>query len=465
MKFDDVRADLRKGWRIGTGIVLIFLLILMINPRLPVVNATIAPRALAVRVAQASTPGLKVQGVTLVDTAGSRFIVSGVNMEMYRDYANGCDWVTDGQYAVRGVMADRIKALGVNAVRLNYAYRFLAQGTNLAKFLDMAEELTKRGMYVMPTDHTYTGDTLVNASAAYPMMLKIIDGMRLRGLESYLIMNPYNEPGPDVSASQWVAAQKNVLINIRTAGNFKGVVVLDGTGWSTLLDVNVFKEVMVFDATLNGGTPNVAFSNHLYPNIRDLPAKIWSAAKDVPLVIGELGQENPGASPLDPAYVRNVISGALSTGIPAGHNGLFAWIWAWCDINGMLDDWTNPSVPYSAASPLTSHGTLWRDNYYSKLPGSSIPTPLPPPATSVGQPTGTPTPTRTATRTILPTNTPRSPTPTRTQSVIVVTNTPIPSVTPLATAAPSRTPSGTEVWTIKGKVGGWDVDLLIERVK
>lgn len=350
--------------------------------------------------------GLRVQGVTLVNASGTRFVIAGLNMEMYRDYANGCGWVTDGTYAVRGVMADKVKALKVNAVRLNYAYRFLAQGSNLTKFLDMAQELANRGIYVMPSDHTYTGGVLSNASASYPMMKNIVDGMRARGLESYLIMNPWNEPGPDISVSAWVTAQKGVLTYLRNTANFKGVVVLDGTGWSTMLDVSAFQSVQTHDASLLGSA-NVAFSHHLYPNITGLPSQLWTAAKQVPLLVGELGQENPGASPLDPNYVKNTINGFLNTGMPNGHNGLFAWIFAWCDTNKMLNDWEgDASVPYSASSTLSSHGVLWRDNYFNKLPAQPPVVTAPPTDRPTTQPSSTATATDTRTPTPAPSKTP-----------------------------------------------------------
>lgn len=402
---------------------------------------------------------LHTSGVTVVDGTGKRLVFAGVNMEMFRDYDGGCGYVTDGQYKLRGVFADRVKALGVNAVRLNYSYRFLNTGDNLTKYLDMATELAQRGIYVMPADHTYTGGVLTNSSGSFPMMLKIVQGMRDRGLEDYLIMGGWNEPGPDISIDAWKRAYQNLLTYLRTTAAYDGLVVIDGTGWSTLLDVTAFKALMTFDAGLRGGTANVIFSHHLYPNITDLPPKIWDAAGQVPLMIGELGQENPGASPLEPQYVKNTIASFLNAGMANGHNGLFAWILAWCDVNAMIeDDWTangEPSnEPYTANSPLTSHGVLWRDSYYSKLPGATIPVST----VIVQQPS--PTPTRTAP---LPTNT-RAPTRTRTPTappVTVITNTP----TALMTAAPTRTPSGIETYHILGKVGSWDVDLWIERVR
>lgn len=414
--------------------------------------------------------GLHLEGVQLTDATGQRFYAAGLNVEMYRDYDGGCGWVTDGTYAIRGVMADRIKALGVNIVRLNYAFRFLNQAGNLARYLDMAAELAQHGIYVMPADHTYTGGVLTNSGGSFPTMKAIVDGMRERGLENYLVMGGWNEPGPiaekdpqrKADLASWSRAYQNLLTYLRTTAAFNGIVVIDGTGWSTLLDVDAFKALQAFDAELRGGAANVIFSHHLYPNITELPAQIWTASNQVPLIVGELGQENPGASPLRPQYVKDVISAELNAGFANGHNGLFAWQWAWCDSNGMLqDDWKDASgqasnQPYTDKSPLTSHGTLWRDAYYSKLPGASAP----PPTVIADRPTSTrtPSPTRTAP---LPTNTPRprSPTPIRTATTIP------PSVTPLVTAAPTRTPSGIETYHILGKVGGWDVDLWIERIR
>lgn len=372
--------------------------------------------------------GLHTSGVTVVDATGKRLVFAGVNMEMFRDYDGGCGYVTDGQYKLRSVFADRVKALGVNAVRLNYSYRFLNTGDNLTKYLDMATELASRGMYVMPADHTYTGGALTNSSGSFPMMLNIVQGMRARGLEDYLIMGGWNEPGPDISIAAWSRAYQNLLTYLRTTAAYDGLVVIDGTGWSTLLDVDAFKALMAFDAGLRGGTANVIFSHHLYPNITELPAKIWDAAGQVPLMIGELGQENPGASPLRPQYVKDIITTYLNAGMANGHNGLFAWILAWCDVNAMIDDdWKTANgeasnEPYTDKSPLTSHGVLWRDNYYAKLPGGLIP----PPSTPIVQlPTATPT----ARATALPTNTratrTRTPVPTA-PPVTVVTNTPSP---------------------------------------
>jgi len=373
----------------------------------------------------APLPPLRMNGVLFNRDDGSRFVIAGINIEAYRDYAGGCGWASDGAWSVRVNFAQRLKSYNVNIVRLNYSYRFLQTAQNFNRYMDMAEAFANEQIYVMPSDHTYTGNVLTSASASYPMMKQIWDNANARGIGNYIVMNPWNEPGPDITVNAWKTAQQGVLTYLRQTAGFNGIVVLDGTSWATLLDVTAFKAVQAFDAGLRGGSPNVAFSHHLYPNITGLPSQIWGAADEVPLVVGELGQENPGASSLQPSYVTGVISGFFSTGRAAGHNGLFAWIWNWCDTNKMLNDWGDPSVPYTNASSLSSHGTLWKTNYYDLLP-----------STGTG-PTNTPTNTPTRTLTPIPTRT----------SVASPTRTITPTFTPSATRTGSVTPSRTPTLT------------------
>lgn len=399
--------------------------------------------------AQAQMPaGLHVEANLLKNVAGDRLIISGTNVEAFRDYDQGCGWVTDGMYNVRAQMADTLKSWGVNMVRLNYSFRFLQQGNNLSKYLDFAQTLAERGIYVMPADHTYTGKELTNSGAAYPTMKAIVDGMRARGIEAYLVGPGLNEPGPDISIDAWKRAYQNLMTYLRKTALFDGVIVVDGTTWSTLLDVDAFKSLMAFDANLRGGTSNLLFSHHIYPNVTGLAARIWTASSQVPLMLGEAGIENPGASAYDPQFLRNLIADALSKGIPNGHNGIMSWQFGWCDTNKLVRDWVDPAVPYKAPFVLTEHGKIWFDNYYTKLPNTNPPPPAP--TIIVGNPMAT----RTATQrsTALPTNTR---TPTRTA-------TPLPNVTVTATIEPSPTAICTRRYHVVGKYGGFDVDVWID---
>lgn len=364
--------------------------------------------------------GLHVSGVTLQDAAGNRFVISGINLETWRD--KGCSWVTEGEYPARAIIANKLQSIGVNAVRMNYSYAWLNETGNLDKFMDIAQELVNRGMYVMPSDHTYTGKSLVNSAAVYPMFQKIIEAARARGIEQWVIMNPFNEPGgdPPIAWSAWLAAQKNALTFLRSTVGFQGVVILDTRTWALDYDAASFDTVLAWDAGLRGGVANVVFSQHYYPTNGMSPVdNAFANSGKYPFISGEVGQYN--ASPIDPQYVRDVIAKWFNVAKDKGHNGLFAWIGMWCDDGKMFDDWTNPSVAYSDPLVLTSYGQIWATNYFSKF--AQVPPPQP--TIIVQQPTATPT--RTAP---LPTNTPRQRTPTRTATdvpVVIITNTPVPT--------------------------------------
>lgn len=412
--------------------------------------------------AQGLPAALRVDGVRVERANGDRFVFSGANVEMYRDYRLGqgpgaaCNYASDGFYTVRVEMAARLKALGVNSIRLNYKYTNLDQ-TNLAKFLDVAQAFIEAGLYVMPSDHSYTGAGLGSASQSYPMMRNIIQGIRDRGLDTdYLIMNPFNEPGPDITPADWVLAQQKVINYLRRDSAFDGLIVLDGTGWATMLDVARFNGLIKYDADLRtailGETApgKLVFSHHLYPNIgfSGLPTNIGNNSAAVPLTVGELGQYNE--TPLSPGYVKQVIAAALTQWIPAGHNGLWAWIVNWCDDNKQLNDWkVNPGVPYSPNEAFTSYGAIWNTDYYAKFIGSSGPPTTPRPVTA------TATPTRTAP---LPTNTARpSTTPTRPPA----TSTAAPPTATQTPAGPTATPCPA-AYHLVGTFNGQTVDLWIQ---
>ncbi|MBX3064432.1 MAG: cellulase family glycosylhydrolase [Anaerolineae bacterium] len=302
---------------------------------------------------------LRVDGVTLVDGSGSRFIVKGVNMETWRD--RGCSAVTLQQYEKRDEIAERMSSLGINAVRMNYYQAWLYQGDNLSKFLDLAETLVDHGMYVMPSDHTFSSKSLGNRQRIFPMFQSIIEGMRERGLEDHLIFNPYNEPGPVDRWSAWIEAQNDTLDFLRNTAGFKGVVVLDSRAWAADYDIDSYQQVMDHDAELLGGEPNVIFSNHWYPNISILHPRIVSDnANLTPVIFGEIGQMNPGVTPPTPRYVQDLLDYVVEVGIPNSHNGVFLWLWSWCDRN---------SATREDYLTLTNYGQIYVDHYLSKVKG------------------------------------------------------------------------------------------------
>jgi len=343
--------------------------------------------------------GLSMQGVTLVNSDGKRFIVKGVNLEFYRD--RGCSYVTAGQYPARFDTAKKFKDLGINAVRMNYKTNWLSEGDNLEKFLDIMDVFAQHGIYSMPSDHTYTGKSLAGSENSYEMFERIIRGMRSRNIESYLIMNPFNEPYNSANWPEWKSENKKVLTYLRTTANYRGVVVLDNPSWSGAFnnDYSSYRELQRHDTFLLNGQPNLIFSNHWYPNISISSPRNQSARSgDIPTLIGELGQINPGSSGLNPQYVRDVLDDVVLNGIPRGHNGVFSWIWNWCDANTMTTSW-NDYVN------LNQHGQLHMDHYHSKVSSlTTTPVAKPTPSPVITQaPIKTDTPTPTPTPIILPT--------------------------------------------------------------
>lgn len=101
------------------------------------------------------------------------------------------------------------------------------------------------------------------------------------------------------------------------------------------------------------------FSNHWYPNINisNVNNSITNS-NVIPVVIGEVGQINPGTTGVVAQYVKDVLNAVVNTGISRGHNGVFPWLWNWCDENSMTND------DYQT---LNTYGQIYTTNYFSKL--------------------------------------------------------------------------------------------------
>lgn len=318
---------------------------------------------------------LHISGSNWVDASGNRFVAKGVNIEAYRDL--GCGYISDNGYAQRTAMASALKNYGVNAVRLTYSAQNLSSSLN--NYLDIMQAFTSQGIYVMPSDFALDNDlTKRNNGISYPMFKKIINGARQRGIDSYLIMNPFNEPA-NISWDNWVTINKEILSVLRapdTAASYTGytgIVMFDTPNWASDTDSSTgyskYKAIVDYDAGLLGGKANVGFSNHYYPNHPygqgHLDAAI-KAASTYAVIVGELGQINPGVTGIEPNFVISSLNTEVSSGIPAGHNGIFGWMWVWCDENNMTLSESN----FTTVNP--EYGQLYKDYYWSKLGTPSV---------------------------------------------------------------------------------------------
>lgn len=341
---------------------------------------------------QASKSSLRTSGNLIVYPNGKRFMARGVNLELFRD--NGCSHITDRGIMNKTQIVSKMKEIGINAVRINYnatpdwlngndgfpsasGYEHKA---NYANFEDYMKLLTMNGIYVMPSDHSYTGKNLTGMETkSFPYFRKFIESARRDGYEHMLIMNPYNEPYDNETTAKyeaWQTANRATLDFLRKTMGFKGLVVLDLPAWAassqeafdssvyppkTKSNVPQMQAMIAYDAQLLGGTGNVAFSNHFYPNIgTDSPNKAIESAKTVPLVIGELGPWWHGG--YDPSYNTSIIALIRDKGIPNGHNGIFPWMWNWCDGNSL----TVNTMVKDDNFTINELGTTWIQEWFSK---------------------------------------------------------------------------------------------------
>lgn len=342
---------------------------------------------------------LRTAGNIVVNSDGTRFFIKGVNVEAYRDY-DGCPAITDNLWINDNLnkMVNAMKQVdsngGINAVRLDYDSRYINQGSyqNLSKYLDIAQAFAGAGIYVMPSDHSLDSLNYTNPNTDFALATStwkaIIDGFRARGIDQYLFLDPINETPNFSTKTDMINANEYVLNFLRNTANYKGLVMLTIYWNNSQIDTVSYQSLVTYDAGLLGGTANVAFDNHWYPPywpVNTYVANSFVTAKTYPLIIGEMGWDYgyPGQDTPYPQYVTDLLNLLLSTGIPNGHNGVFPWMWKWCDNNTM----TTPSNDYVT---LSTYGNLYKPFWAKVNSGGIIPT-----VTPTASPLPTPTPTST----------------------------------------------------------------------
>ncbi len=295
---------------------------------------------------------LTLNGTSLMQ-GSTRFIFKGVNLEYFRD--SGGASISTSEVSMASQLVAKMKAAGINAVRLDYKPVFVDQGSNMASYEAMMKLLATNGIYVLPSDHTYTNGTISGyTTTSFPDFKTILNYASQQGIMNYIVMNPYNESkGTEAS---WISAYEATLQYFRSTLGYKGVVAIDTNSWATTDNTSSFKTIQSYDASLMGGKANVMFSNHLYPGY-DYQTNM-SLSKTYPMMFGELGNTiSGGYSSSGENYVNQVFSAEISSGIPNGNNGIFPWIWWWTDGNQMTDD----------GLTLNSVGQQTVTNYYNKV--------------------------------------------------------------------------------------------------
>ncbi|MBX7098485.1 MAG: hypothetical protein K1X89_12305 [Myxococcaceae bacterium] len=298
-----------------------------------------------------------VVGSELKHGDGRRLTVSGVNLETLR-YVDTCTttYFAD-HWANRVALAQRLRGLGINVVRLNVGTAaYQSRSDAIDKLADLIEAFAAQGIYSMPSDHSHSGQALTDLTDTLALMGQIVAKARARGVEAFLVLNPFSEPGT-ITWSAWQTASQTALTTLRGTHGFSGVVVLDTINYATGYDATTFTAVVNHEKSVNGGKSNVVFAHGWYPNIPLSNAIAAMNHPASPLLVTGVGAINPGTSPYTPTYPADVADWLVDAGIPQGHNGLLPWLWLWCDENSLTD----------GGSGLTEYGALMNSHYFAKI--------------------------------------------------------------------------------------------------
>jgi Cellulase (glycosyl hydrolase family 5) len=337
------------------------------------VAASTAPAAPGVAVTQE----LVVDG-NLLRVDGRRWIARGVNL-----YVLPAGWpeATNATYRHRAAIFDRMVALGINSVRLNFwasAWEREAEGltreVQVERLVEVVEAATDRGLRVLLTWHDFTDDPsgfVTGYDAVFPMMRAVLQQPEIAD-DPLVHLEPFNEPGGDIGWDAWRPGMLATMTYLRAELGYRRTLFVDTPGWSSRFSPAEADEVLAHDAELRGGAPNVAFANHRYPGANVTyeasgdrathDAEVLRHVGSYPIVGTEHGWDLDHGHGPRPQWLAELLDHLVTDRIPAGHNGAFAWVWSWHP-NGL----TRGVDSAAEITTLSEHGRLWQQRYWDRL--------------------------------------------------------------------------------------------------
>lgn len=379
-----------------------------------------APSGNGVAAANAA-PKLRVSGNSLVDGAGQRVFLHGVNYSG-GEYACIQGWgIFDGpsdQNFVNGLLSANINAvrlpmnedcwLGINGVSTTYggaSYR--------NAFVSFVNLLTSNGItpeldlqWNAPGSQLATGTKLMpdadHSGAFWQSVATTFAG------RTDIIFDLYNEPHPS-SWNIWLnggmdgsfnaIGMKELVTIVRSAG-FHGVLSLSGIDYANTLG-GTSGWLALKPADPDG---NLAAAVHVYKGNARQSTSAWESdfgptATQVPLLNNELGAYCYDDSCVDPTLATQFWAWLASV----GGDGTMAWTWdTWGTVESLVASYNGPV--------LTSWGQQVKTQYAAYAAASGSPAPA---STTVTTVPATPTvPTAPPTTAPSPTDTPPTPVPT-----------------------------------------------------
>lgn len=304
----------------------------------------------------------------LLKVGGKRWVARGSNVWVQED---GGRAAVDGIWRNREAMYDRMVSLGLNAVRLNYR-----ASVDPARVRDHVASATSRGLHVLLCLHDVTGRTGGELLGKLDAGRRTMTALYARpgvGDNPLVTFEPWNEPGP-VPWPEWRAFMEASVAHLRGLG-YRRPIVVDTPGWSWTFSPEDADRMIAFDASLLGGTAQVVFANHRYPRPKEPADVSYDRAHRAeheagvlrhvaayPILATEHGWNVDDPPQDSERWLRELLRHLVTSAIPAGHNGVFAWTWSW-DPNGQVEG----SADARAISTSSAYGRLWEDEYYRKM--------------------------------------------------------------------------------------------------
>jgi len=259
--------------------------------------------------AKAIVTGFHISGRNLLDANGNNFIMRGINVPY--------NW-----YPEQTSSFANIKARGANTARVVLSNGYLWEKNTASEVASVISLCKANELVCVLEVHDTTGYGEEAGTASLAQAVDYWEEIKsvLDGEEAYVIINIGNEPYGNNNATNWIAATKNAIIAMRSAG-FQHTLMVDAPNWGQ--DWEHIMRDNANDVLANDPNGNTIFSIHMYgvyENASNIQSYVSAfVTDDLPLVIGEFGHQHSDGDPNESA----IMSVAEANGI-----GYLGWQWS-----------------------------------------------------------------------------------------------------------------------------------------
>jgi hypothetical protein len=343
----------------------------------------------------------KVQNGQIFDPNGQVFIVKGITVPYgtfcggdVNNYGSLKYWEWNGWSISKDL--DAVKNLGANLIRImiyppgstEYNNQYAAYYGTVAKFYEELDKVVQLGLqkglvvYLLPAGR---GDIqpFLDIQAYLAQTYKS---------QPYVWIGAQNEPNTCYdSTSCWTSWQQthNSYVATLRSNGYLGPIVINAITWSW--DHSRIAQYPLHDDKGNIDT-NLIYGPHRYANRNTTfsgsektdALESWAnlaATSNYAFVVDEVGYYNFQGAP-QPTWSSEFIDYLTDWTLHQGGDGAIAFTWIWSDSNSMTNN----------NRQLDQWGTIFYNQYLTRIGQTSTPTPSPTPTSTAATPTPSPIP-------------------------------------------------------------------------